>query len=283
MSRMVIAIDQEKYLRDVLLNYKMDKLKPASIPLSSSLATQLLSQLPDAPCLSPKDTQLMQSQAGSLLYAVTGTRPDIAQAVGLVCRHMHSPTSVDLEALKHIFRYLVSHISASLFFPYAEVTEPLRLTAFSDVSWNCEVSSSHSTGGHLVCMTTGGVLSPIVWSSHKQALVTRSVTEAEFVEASAAAQELEWLRIFLEGAQIPFVLPIPLSVDNQSAIALVRNPVHHKATKHIRSMYHYVQQAVSLGSVSVVWCNTEDNLADPLTKSVPLPVFEHFFSSLFSH
>ena len=279
-----ITVDQEVYCREMLKAYGFESLKPASMPLNNSLSQQLLAQTPESVVsLSPKSKRDMQAQAGSLLYAVTGSRVDLAQAVGQVCRHMHDPSKLDLDALKHIFSYLVSHLSDSLFFPFGEPNSPLSFCAYSDVSWNNEVASSHSTGGNIVCLATGGVKSPLVWSSHRQALVTRSVTEAEFVEASGVAQEAEWLRIWLEDARVPFVLPIPLFVDNQSAVALIRNPVHAKRTKHIRAMYHYIQQAVKLGTVTVSWCDTESNLADALTKVVPLPTFQRFISTIFGH
>jgi hypothetical protein len=37
--------------------------------------------------------------------------------------------------------------------------------------------------------------------------------------------------------------------DNQGAIDLVYNPVHHRRTKHVNVKYHYIRQAEAVGVV----------------------------------
>jgi hypothetical protein len=39
-----------------------------------------------------------------------------------------------------------------------------------------------------------------------------------------------------------------LKVDNQSAIALIKNPVFHDRSKHIDVRYHYLRECVIEGS-----------------------------------
>ena len=50
-----------------------------------------------------------QSLVGALLYASTYTRPDIAYAVGMLCRAMSRPTAPLYDAALRILRYLVRH------------------------------------------------------------------------------------------------------------------------------------------------------------------------------
>ena len=47
-----------------------------------------------------------QSAVGSLMYAMLGTRPDIAYAVLVVSRFSSNPTKAHVGAVKRIFRYL---------------------------------------------------------------------------------------------------------------------------------------------------------------------------------
>ena len=54
----------------------------------------------------PVDTILYQSIVGSLLYAGVTTRPDIAQAVGVVSKFCANPSQSHLTAAKRILRYL---------------------------------------------------------------------------------------------------------------------------------------------------------------------------------
>ena len=59
-----------------------------------------------------------------------------------------------------------------------------------------------------------------------------------------------------------------LKVDNQSAISLSKNPVHHDRSKHIDLHYHFIRDCVALGKVNVEHLRTENQLADILTKSL---------------
>ena len=54
--------------------------------------------------------------------------------------------------------------------------------------------------------------------------------------------------------------------DNQGAIALAHNPEYHARTKHIDVQYHFVRECVEMGKVKLVYCPTEEMVADALTK-----------------
>ena len=55
--------------------------------------------------------------------------------------------------------------------------------------------------------------------------------------------------------------------DNQGAIALAKNPVHHVRTKHIEVQHHFVREKVEKGTITLEYCPTEDMLADVMTKA----------------
>ena len=58
-------------------------------------------------------------------------------------------------------------------------------------------------------------------------------------------------------------------MDNQSALALIQNPVFHSRTKHIGVRHHFVREKVEDGTVTFTYCPTEQMTADSLTKPVP--------------
>ena len=62
--------------------------------------------------------------------------------------------------------------------------------------------------------------------------------------------------------------PILIFEDNQSAIAMAKNPRFHKRSKHINIKYHYVREQVGKGTIVVKYCPTEDMQADLLTKGI---------------
>ena len=61
--------------------------------------------------------------------------------------------------------------------------------------------------------------------------------------------------------------------DSQGAIALGKNPEHHKRTKHSDIQHHYVREQVAAGAITSPYNSTDDMVADVLTK--PLAVDRH--------
>ena len=71
--------------------------------------------------------------------------------------------------------------------------------------------------------------------------------------------------------------------DNQSAIALACDHWYHACTKHIDVRYHFIHWVVEQGVVRLVYCPTEDMVANILTKALPSPKVKHFTTSLGLH
>ena len=59
-----------------------------------------------------------------------------------------------------------------------------------------------------------------------------------------------------------------LLMDNKSAIALAKNPVHHERSKHIDIKFHFIRDSVEAGQVEIDHVSTHDQLADVLTKAL---------------
>ena len=74
-----------------------------------------------------------------------------------------------------------------------------------------------------------------------------------------------------------------IKVDNQAAISLSKNPVHHERSKHIDIRYHFIRDCVEEGKISVHHASTKDQLADILTKSLGRMKFEEMRSRIGLH
>lgn len=62
--------------------------------------------------------------------------------------------------------------------------------------------------------------------------------------------------------------------DNSSAIKLSKNPVLHGRSKHIDIRVHFLRDLTKEGAVELIHCNSEDQIADIMTKPLKLEVFE---------
>ncbi|KZV23760.1 vacuolar amino acid transporter 1-like [Dorcoceras hygrometricum] len=58
------------------------------------------------------------------------------------------------------------------------------------------------------------------------------------------------------------------------AVAQAKEPRSHKRSKHILRKYHIIRDIVARGDIAVERVASADNVADPLTKPLPGPLFE---------
>ncbi|GKC60211.1 hypothetical protein Tco_1087809 [Tanacetum coccineum] len=56
-------------------------------------------------------------------------------------------------------------------------------------------------------------------------------------------------------------------IDNESTICIVKNPVFHSKTKHIKIRHHFIRDAYEKKLIQVLKIHTDDNVADLLTKA----------------
>jgi len=58
-----------------------------------------------------------------------------------------------------------------------------------------------------------------------------STAEAEYIALGSATQKAIWLHQLLTDLRIDTEAPIEILEGNQSAIAMAKNPIHHKRTR----------------------------------------------------
>jgi hypothetical protein len=96
--------------------------------------------------------------------------------------------------------------------------------------------------------------------------------------ATAAAKQALWLRNLISEVTKQKPKPVTLYVDNNSAIALMKNPVFHGRSKHIDLKYHFIRECVEREQIIVKRVGTEEQKANVLTKAMPatkLSVMRH--------
>lgn len=85
---------------------------------------------------------------------------------------------------------------------------------------------------------------PVMWTSKKQGIVSRSSTEVEYCSLASTTAEIGWLQMPLKEIGVPLLTIPTISCDNKSTISLASNPVFHARTKHIEIDYHFTREKV---------------------------------------
>ncbi len=106
------------------------------------------------------------------------------------------------------------------------------------------------------------------------------MTEAEYMAATHTAKEAMWLKMLIGEVMGDSIRPMTLYSDNQSTIALSKDHQYHARTKHIDIRFHFVHWVVEEGKISLVYCPTNEMVADIMTKALPSPKVKHFGACL---
>ena len=259
-SRGVIFIGQEKYAKEILKKFQMENCKPTATPMNQK------DKFSKEDGTARVNEEKYRSLIGCLLY-LTATRPDIFYATNLLSRFMHCPSELHMRAAKRILRYIKGTCSFGVKFMQCKT---LKLHGFSDSDWGGFIDDMKSTSGF--CFNLGSAI--FSWSSKKQSIVAQSTAEAEFIAATAAVNQALWLQKLLRDLHMEEEEATEISVDNQAAIAISNNPVFHGKTKHFNIKLYFIREVQKNGDVKLLYCRTEDQMADLFTKALPANRFE---------
>ncbi|RVW12470.1 Retrovirus-related Pol polyprotein from transposon RE1 [Vitis vinifera] len=141
---------------------------------------------------------------------------------------------------------------------------------YSDADWARNIIDRRSTFGY--CSFVWGNL--VTWRSKKQSVVARSSAEAEYRALAQGICEGIWIKRVLSELGQTSSSPILMICDNQAAISIAKNPVHHDRTKHVEIDRHFITEKVTSETVKLNYVPTKHQTADILTKALPRPNFE---------
>ena len=202
---------------------------------------------------------------GSLLYASITTRIDIAFPVALASRYLSAPTNKTLFLVNRIMRYLRGEHDRGISY---EASKNKGLIAYCDSDFAND-EEGRSTSG-MVFLFAGA---PIHWRSLRQTSVSLSPTEAEVMSLCTTVKELVWLRNLMLELKLVRDDPTPVYCDNTSAIRLGRDEKAIHRTKHLRAQFYFCHEQVQNKVLDIKYINTNDQLADYLTKPLQVNKF----------
>lgn len=271
-SARTLSLSQQAYIAKIVERYGMTNSKPVATPLDHGAK---LSKA-DSPTTDQQSAEMKnipyQSAVGAIMYAMLGSRPDIAYAVTILSQFNSNPGLQHWSAVKRVLRYLNGTMTYKLAYgAESDYTISPTLMGYCDADWASNIDDRKSITGY-VFMLAGGAVS---WQTKKQPTVALSSVEAEYMAATQATKEAVWFRSFLNELGVANIMSSPTIIfsDSQGSIALSKNPEYHSRTKHIDVRHHFIREHVSFGTVIFKFVGTDRMAADVLTK--PLAKNKH--------
>lgn len=263
-----LMLSQTAYIQRILIKFDMQNCNPVSTPIESNHRLREAENENDL-----VNATRYQQIIGSLMYLVSGTRPDLAYTISHLSQFCSNPSKSHLGAAKRVLRYLKGTIDRKLIYKFGA---PLTLSGFCDASYGNCIDTRRSFSGYVFQL--GG--SCISWKSRKQRTVAHSTCEAEYMALSLATKQFIWITRGIKQLLCEEV-PSALASDNTAAIELAHNPKINDASKHIDIAYHFTRERIEDGSLSLLHVPSEENLADICTKGLAGPRHYHLCTILF--
>ena len=218
--RRTLSLSQADYIRRLLERYGMSQCNNAPTPIAAGLR---LSKH-DCPAEKPAQPLLVDgkhtytSVVGAIMYAMLGTRPDLAFAIGQLTRFNSNPGQTHVKTLKRVLRYLKASINFQLTYGHegsgssGSSGASLAVVGHCDSDWGGSIDDRRSVSGTVFTIAGGAV----TWQAQRQKSVALSTVEAEYMAACQAAKDAVWLRAFLVGLGLNASAPTTIQCASAS-------------------------------------------------------------------
>ena len=210
------------------------------------------------------------------MYAMPASRADCSFTIGMLTRCLTFPTAAMDAAADRCLVFMAQTADRGPQYGDAHATGVnLSLHAYTDSDWQIKSSTSG-----WVIMYGGAVVS---YGSKRQASISLSSTEAEIMAASQGAAEVLHIRGLLLEMGINIDEPTPVYVDNSGAVELSKDLKSCNRSRHIERRYLWVRELVHQGQIVIKYCPTDENVADAMTKPLPVATFKECLELLIIH
>ncbi|CAI7793645.1 unnamed protein product [Closterium sp. NIES-54] len=209
-----------------------------------------------------------QQKVGSLQFAATTTRPDIAFACSKLGSSLTVRSNQHWREVNRCLAYLADTRDTAL--EFGGGPESLEKIGYVDADDAGNKQKRMSTSGYV--FVYGGAA--VSWSSSRIKCATLSSSELEYVAATNVGKEGRRLRFFLaEFKLLDAGKPTILRVDNKSAITVAAGLGLTGNLKHMERRYAWLQHMVRREKFVLQYILTTEQPADFLTKALHFPDF----------
>lgn len=219
-----------------------------------------------------EDVKPYMEIVGSLIHESSFGTPTIKYAVGVLSRYMNSCGSEHMVAAKRVLKYLKGMKEKGT---RVKGGRDFSMEMYVDANWAGSEGMKSTIG--FVILVNGF---PVVNQSKMMKSIALSSMESETFALSQAVRSLMYVRDLYEELGFLPEGPTQVWVDNQSAIAFVKNEVSRPPAKHIRIRVEHVREALEKKWIIIDYKRSNENLADINTKALSYVQFVQHEDSL---
>lgn len=155
----------------------------------------------------------------------------------------------------------------------------LKFNVYSNADWGQKRPSQKSVSGNAV-FCAGSMVS---CKSQQESVVALSSKKVEFISLASCGQEVVRLEKFkpflskvLSKYLVNFLFDISVGEDNQACISDATNAAVSDHSKYAAIRYFFLVDNIENGNVQIHYVNTNDIVADVLTKNLSVQKFIRF-------
>ena len=291
------------YIKAITKNLE-ERLSKIGLKLPSRAVTPMSSdytpEIDATPELDQAGITMYQELIGELRWAIEIGRVDILYKVSVLSAYQASPREGHLDQILHIFAFLKKNPKLTLYFDpgmpridpnifngssaeefreqYRDAREELPngmprprgrfviITAFVDASHASDKRTRRSHTGFIIFVNRA----PIAFYSKRQATVESSTFSSEFIALKTCVEQIIGLSFKLRMFGIPINGTANVLNDNLSAVGNSSKLESTLNKKHSLVAYHLVRWNIVAEVIKVGWIKMTLNLADALTKRLPV-------------
>ena len=264
-----MTLSQPGFIMQLLEEYGMLDSVLAKTPMSYLFNDE---QQDNSNKLSYEEQKKFMSILGSLIFLLR-TRADIAYAINRLSLRSTKATTLDMQALFRILRYLNGTRDLGITL-CKDVTfsKVVQLHAYVDAAYGVHCDGKSHSG---YCFLLGPHKNGMFYSrSFKQSNVALSSTEAEVNPLVDVTKKIIWFRQLLTELGFPQLDPTPVFEDNSSAITIATKwSGNSKRTKHFGIRIHFLLEQYNSSVIDLVHLSSDLQIADILTKPLSTDQF----------
>ena len=211
-----------------------------------------------------------------ILYGARLARFDLLRPIAALATKITKWNTNCDRMLHRLVCYINSSLDYKLKGYIGDKPDSINLTLYSDADFAGCIETAKSTSGVFIALTGPNTFFPLNAISKKQSCVSHSTPEAEIVAADLAirteglpALQL-WDMVFERSVKLKF------QEDNQATIQILKaakNPaLRHLSRTHRVNISWLCEVFKDLKEVELVYCKSDEQAADILTKAFTNPI-----------